>query len=165
MAASIVSFSRVVELLAYDPATGAFTWRIARARNLAGAAAGRVERDGYRRIGIDSKLYPAQRLAWLIAHGQPPNGEIDHIDGDRDNNALRNLRDVSMRINRQNQRKAHIDNQSGLLGVSWFAARKKWRAQISVEGKLRFLGSFDDPADAHAAYLAAKRNMHEGCTI
>jgi hypothetical protein len=79
------------------------------------------------------------------------------------NNAIANLRDVSPKVNKQNSRKAMIDSISGCLGVS--QSKKRWKASIRVDGRSLYLGSFDTAELAHAAYVCAKRRLHEGCTI
>lgn len=100
--------------------------------------------------------------AWLDTLDMPEHF-IDHIDGDKSNNRLANLRDVCRSVNGQNQRKAMRDNKSGKLGVSVIGAR--FRALIVVDGKQRYLGTYDDAEAAHEIYLAEKRKFHAGCSI
>lgn len=108
----------------------------------------------------------AHRLVWLHLYGEWPEHGIDHINGRRSDNTAANLRSVPQSENVQNQRKARRDNKStGLLGVSRPSGRSKYRAQIMAQGRNRYLGYFDTPEEAHAAYLAAKRQLHPGCTI
>ena len=155
---------RVREVLAYDPETGQFTWRVRTGpRGVVGARAGTTDLRGYRRIDIDGCTYWAHRLAWLHVHGTWPEVEIDHINGDRADNRIVNLRSVPRGVNQQNLRRAHKNNRSGLLGVSKW--RNRWGARIKVDGVQTWLGVFDTPQEAHEAYLAAKRQMHDGCTI
>jgi len=159
-----LTVARLRELLAYDPEAGVFVWLVGRGRAAAGAVAGTLARDGYLRIGVDGQGCAAHRLAWLMHYGEWPTGQIDHRDGCRTNNRIANLRDVTTSVNNQNQRKARADNKScGLLGVTANCGR--WMAQIQVDRKKRRLGLFDTPERAHAAYLEAKRELHEGCTI
>jgi HNH endonuclease len=144
----------------YCPDTGEFTSR------LTGKKTGFIARaKGYVCLRVLGKKCNAHRLAWLITHGSWPIGEIDHIDGDKTNNRIGNLRDVSRDLNSQNQIRAHSRNASGLLGVSLDPVRGKWIAAIFFGGKKRFLGRFDTPELAHAKYLEAKRMVHPGCTI
>lgn len=112
-------------------------------------------------LGFQHRVH---RLAWLYVHGEFPKAFIDHMDGDRLNNAISNLRDVSKTVNGQNMRKATKRSMTGYLGVS-VAPRGKFVASISVQGKYRYLGFFDTAELAHESYLAAKRELHEGCTI
>lgn len=152
---------RLRELLSYDAETGIFRWRMARGSSAkAGDAAGRRESLGYIQIGVDGRRYMAHRLAWLATHGEWPQGEIDHINGDRDDNRLTNLRQATRSQNLQNLRRARSDSRSGLLGASWDAASGAWKGQIQVEGKKKHLGLFDTAEAAHRAYLAAKAELH-----
>jgi hypothetical protein len=167
MADAILSAERLREVLDYDQETGIFTWKLPTSDRLkAGKVAG-VLRGGhkYPRITVDYQTHGAHRLAWLHVHGVWPSGEIDHVNGDRSDNRIANLRDVPSFVNMQNQRRAHSRSASGLLGA-WFDKRTgRWAASISVRGKRRFLGRFSTAEDAHAAYVEAKRRMHEGCTL
>ena len=125
-----------------------------------------IPKTGYVRINIGlGKIRFAHRLAWVYYYGLSPLGEIDHINGNRSDNRISNLRDVSRSENQWNQRKAQKQTSSGFLGVGWHPQSKKWQASIQVKGKSKYLGLFDDPALAHEAYLAAKRVKHETCTI
>lgn len=92
-----------------------------------------------------------------------PTNEIDHKNGVKDDNRFGNLRQATHLLNQQNQRKAQRKNKAGLLGVC--AKRNGFMASIKVNGKNKWLGSFSTPELAHAAYVAAKRKFHEGCTI
>lgn len=153
---------RVREVLSYDSGTGAFTWRVAKRGLAAGMQAGTVT-GGYRQIQIDGKLYKAHRLAWLLAHGCWPAGDIDHINGEPSDNRIANLRDVPRRVNRENQRKPHADSKTKVLGVC--AYRGRYVTRIKSAGRRIHIGTFDTPAEAQQAYLDAKRAMHEGCTL
>lgn len=156
--------SRLLEILHYDPLSGRFTWK-ARAshRCVIGAEAGTLQKRGYRTIGIAGKRYPAHRLAWLYFHGCWPAGEIDHINGEHADNRIENLRDVPPRINKQNIRRPNRDNLSGFLGVS--PNGRRWAAQLDNGGKKIYIGTFDTPEEAHAAYVLAKRQIHPGFTL
>lgn len=155
------------ELLNYDPITGLFIWKRNRGGGVkAGDIAGRIGVNGYRYMCIDSKQYLAHRVAWFISNGKWPDGEVDHINGDVADNRLINLRDVSPHTNKENIRKAYKSKRSSnMLGVFKSPGRKKWRAQIRVNGKSIHLGCFSTEMDAHLAYLRKKRELHNGCTI
>ena len=165
MAKTDLTAQRLREMLDYCPETGEFRWLGKRQGAPKNRAAGCVNRDGYRFITIDGKMHLAHRLAWLFIHGEWPNSEIDHKNGDTDDNRMENLRDVPPSTNMQNLRVGNIDSRSGLLGVHWDKPRSRWAAVIYVAKKRIFLGRFDRPEDAHAVYLAAKRRLHAGCTI
>lgn len=159
-----LSHARLTELLAYDEGSGDFRWRHDRKWDvLAGALAGAPEKNGYLAIKIDQRQYFAHRLAWFYVHGAWPVHGLDHINGDVLDNRIANLRDVPQRINNQNKHRAMGNSTSGVLGVS--PEGKRFRARIFVDGREVLLGYFDDPAEGHQAYLAAKRRLHEGCTI
>lgn len=152
------------ELLAYDPLTGAFVWRRKINHAKPGDAAGHLNRTlGYVMIGVAGRCYWAHRLAWLHVTGEWPERGIDHINGVKHDNRWSNLREATQGVNNQNQRRAHRDSLTGVLGVT--KKRRKYRAQIVLNRKTNYLGTFDTPELAHAAYLAAKRRMHEGGTI
>jgi hypothetical protein len=154
----------------YDPDEGVLRWRnpIKGSDCKAGDRAGYLSPDGYLIVSIGGGKYPAHRIIWLMMTKAWPKGEIDHKDGVRDNNRWDNLRDVTTAVNQQNQRKAQAGSHSAMLGVYPNPGSKKnpWKALIKpIDGKLRHLGSFPTPEAAHAAYLEAKRELHEGCMI
>lgn len=165
MARADLTVTRLRDLLDYNPDTGVFTWRRRPNRNgerLAGSVAGTLHASGYRKIGLDGRVYWAHRLAWFYIHAQWPADTIDHRDGDRGNNAYANLRDVSHAVNLQNRHDSRC-SRSGFLGVT--AKRNRWRATLRVGGVTHRLGTFATPEQAHEAYLAAKRRLHPGHTL
>ena len=149
---------RVLELLEYNPATGEFRRKVPRGGEPAGSVAGYVGGSGYILISIDGKRYHAHRLAWLIVTGAWPRGDIDHINGIRTDNRIENLRDVTRSVNMQNLKRAHIDSTTGVLGI--LKVGKRYRARLMVNYTAYHIGYFDT-----AAYLAAKRQYHEGNTL
>lgn len=160
-----LTLAELQNLLDYNPDTGEFTWLVNRGRMApAGSKAGCLRMSGYVQIIVDGKTYSAHRLAWLFVNGKWPDQEIDHIDGVRSNNAIRNLRDVDMYTNRENRRVATYRSASGLIGVSP-RANGKWLSQIQVRGRKMHIGTFDTAEAAHAAYVTAKRAMHVGNTL
>tara|TARA_R110000787_G_scaffold105430_1_gene212847 strand:- start:31 stop:522 length:492 start_codon:yes stop_codon:yes gene_type:complete len=158
---------RLKELFHYDPYTGVFTRLVRISRNTkVGDIAGRLRNSkGYHYIRLDGKFYYTHRLAWLYMIGEFPSGQIDHINGNKDDNRFTNLRDVSQSTNMQNLRKPRSGNTSGFLGVSWNQQSCNWRAQIRICGKKKYLGGFPTAELAYEAYLTAKRLHHNGCTI
>ena len=165
MAKPNLTAERVRELLHYDHETGAFSWLTKRCgRAMPGTIVSAPSNGGYLRLMVDGLRVQQHRLAWLHAHGFWPQYFIDHIDGNKQNNALRNLRDVSKAVNAQNQKKSKVSNKSsGILGVH--AHGGKWQSSICKDGLSFHLGTFASQEEAQSAYLNAKRNLHEGCTI
>jgi hypothetical protein len=121
--------------------------------------------NGYIEIGVSDARCTAHRLAWLYVTGAWPTFHIDHINGDKADNRIANLRDVDRNMNLQNIKRAPAHSKSGLLGASFHSSTGRWASRVYAAGRQRSLGLFDSPEEAHAAYLAAKRRLHEGCTI
>ena len=147
-------------ILSYDPASGDLKWLVTRnSRVVSNMKAGSFAKNGYVVMTIDYGQYLAHRVGWALAHGSWPCGDIDHINGNRSDNRLSNLRDVPRSSNLQNQRRAHRDSASGLLGVR---ARRDGRftATIMRNYKAYYLGTFSTPEEASAAYQAAKLRIH-----
>lgn len=149
-------------ILSYDPETGVLRWRTYRSGGKTSLLAGSSTSEGYMAVEINSKAYKNHRLAWLITHGYWPV-EIDHINGNRKDNRLCNLRECSRSGNRQNLKSAHSNNASGLLGVS--KRPYGYQARLTLNGKTLTLGCFKTADEAHTAYLDAKRGLHPGGTL
>lgn len=144
----------VRKLLDYDPATGNLHWKYDMRRVPADGVAGMLCSDGYRRIGINKKQYPAHRIVWLHAYGELPDCDIDHINHDRSDNRIENLR-LATRSENVHAQRILPRNTSGYRGVHWSKEDKRWIAQIKIGGKGYHIGSFQNPEDASAAYQAA----------
>jgi hypothetical protein len=168
-----VTRDELMRLFSYDPIHGVFVWRQTRAggnnagfiKARPGEIAGRIDATtGYVRIRTHGRTIYAHRLAWLFVHGVWPSLHIDHINGRKADNRIENLRDVSRSVNLQNRHGPSKKNRStGVLGVSLRNGR--FVASIRIGGKTTNLGRFDTAEAAHAAYLSAKRRVHDGCTI
>lgn len=167
MAKSILSADRLREVLKYDPVAGLFVNLVTRSNSSkAGQVIGCLDNStGYLKLGLDGGTYHLHRLAWLYVTGEYPQGQIDHINGIRSDNRFCNLRDVPQRTNLQNRRSATPGSKSGLLGVYLHSHSGLWHATIVSAGKKHSLGYFKDKHEAHAAYVAAKRRLHEGNTL
>ena len=126
-----------------------------------GDEAGGLNARGYRQIGINGTLYLTHRLVWLMCYGAfPPIGkEIDHINGNKTDNRIANLRSATRAENLHNAAK-HKDNSSGHKGVSWFERGRKWRARINSNGKAKHLGYYRTAEEAAAAYAKASASLH-----
>jgi len=158
---------RLKEVLDYNPETGIFVWKVQNGKRIkAGDIAGSVNKRGYTVIGVDLNLCRAHRLAWFYMYGKWPDDQIDHINGQRSDNRICNLRDVTNQVNSQNLKQAtRVKSSTSYLGVYKTRKSKPWRAQISVDKKARHIGYYKTPEEANEAYLKAKRMLHVGCTI
>lgn len=165
MAANDLTAQRLRELLHYDPETGVFTRKACYSKLWLGAIAGTLTAHKYVTIRIDGYRVKAHRLAWLYVTGSWPENFIDHINGIRFDNRFANLRDVTASVNSQNIKKARGNSGHGVLGVGRQSTGTTWIARIRVGGVAHYLGNFPTAEDAHAAYVEAKRRLHEGCTI
>lgn len=159
------------KLFSYDVDTGALRWkerdradfpslRSYRAWNsrYAGKSAGYVNSQGYVQVIIHKRSHLGHRLIWKLVYGNDPAGDIDHENGIRSDNRLRNLRDVSAQANNRNsKRPSH--NVSGHIGVGFHLATGLWRARIVVGKKEHHLGLFASKTEAVAARLAAQRRL------
>lgn len=167
MSKAMITQARLKELLHYDPDTGLFTWLASAGRgqpaNRIGTAAGRLNPEGYVRIGIDGTRYLAHRLVWLYVTGTMPSKMLDHINGVKHDNRWVNLREANHSENGQNVHAPRGDNP--LLGAYWRPRRNKWEAQLRVNGVHKHLGYYDTPEKAHEACVAAKRTHHSFSTI
>ena len=151
----------------YNPNTGVLTHRprsadcfsadrFARAWNarFAGKPAGSLGGKGYFQVVVDGRVMQAHRVAWAIATGKDP-AEIDHINGDKSDNRLSNLRDVSHQENGRNLKRSR-NNSSGVTGVGWNHLFGKWQARITVGGRSKSLGYFNCLASAANARKRAE---------
>ncbi|MGJ4857070.1 HNH endonuclease [Labrys sp. La1] len=145
----------VRSVLQYDPDTGVF-FSLKTKKNI-----GATDGIGYQRFKIGGKLYRLHRLAWVIIYGEWPAGDVDHINGNTFDNRICNLRVATRALNIANS-KLSKKNTSGYKGVSYSKSRNKWQSYITVARKHIFLGNYDCPTKAHAAYFeAAKRYFGE----
>ena len=179
----VISVEKLRKLLDCDLDTGTLTWRARGAEDFAGCknptraarawnakhvgkpAFAKKLANGYlagRVLGIPAV---AHRVVWAMATGQwlqPwPAEQIDHINGNREDNRLENLRVVTASANCRNQR-LRQNNRSGVMGVHWDRQHGKWVARIELAEGRKFLGRFTTKADAVAARKSAERqhNFH-----
>ena len=144
------------EFLAYDAASGVITWiKRPTANVFVGAVAGKVSPTGYRQIRFKRKLWYAHRLAWYMHTGVDPIGwTVDHINQNKDDNRIENLR-----LAHEYQQRGNVglrsDNTSGIRGVSWSKRDSKWEAKIHRKQKTYMLGRFNTKEEAAAAYEKA----------
>ncbi len=145
-------------VLSYDASTGLFTRLRESKRYKIGEIAGCRAPTGYVVIRIDGQLYAAHRLAWLYCTGQ--NVELlDHINGDKSDNRLCNLRPANKVQNGINRGRPS-NNTSGFKGVTWSALSKAWRAKTKINGRHIHIGLFDTKEAAHEAYKTYMRSHY-----
>lgn len=158
-------------LLEYEPETGRFFWRYRPVemfkrervfkwwnRVYAGQVAGGIDRQGYRKVTINGKYVALHRLAWAFMFGRWPDGEIDHINGDKSDNRIANLHDVGRSENSRNM-PIQSNNRSGVTGVSRVSKTGLWRADIYRNRRQVHLGSFPTKEQAIAARKAAEKGL------
>ena len=144
-------------VLHYSPETGIFTWKVRTAKRIkAGDVAGSPDGRGYLSIRVCSRTHRAHRLVWLYVYGSWPKDQLDHINRNRSDNRIANLREVTNKQNGQNASK-RSDNTSGHPGVSWHKRDSKWRARIKHSYKMIHLGYFTDIEEALSARKAAEK--------
>jgi hypothetical protein len=152
-------------LLSYDPETGVFTWRVdvKAGKGMvcvkAGSVAGCFEPRGYHRISVKRTLHQGHRLAWIYMTGEWPKNLIDHINGNKSDNRFSNLREATNAENLSN-RLADKTNSTGFKGVYPNKHRPGYSATITTNGKKHYLGYFQTPEEAHAAYCRAAIQLH-----
>mgnify|MGYP006087074219 CR=1 len=125
----------------------------------AGKKAGKINDRGYCKLTFKwngkSLNWYQHRIVWAMHYGQWPTKSLDHIDGDRANNAITNLREVTDQENSKN-RPLQKNNTSGHIGVYWDSRREEYVAQIGFKGKMIRLGRHPNIEDAIAARQAAE---------
>jgi hypothetical protein len=146
-----ITHERLLQVLDYNPATGAFTWKVRPSNRIhVGDIAGVVTGLGYRFITIDREKMQASRLAWFYVHGVWPSGDVTFEDKNTDNCAIENLRDRS-RIEAARLRKALSNNTTGFRGVSP-APKGGFKAAVTANYKQIMLGVFPTAEAASAVY-------------
>jgi hypothetical protein len=158
--------ARVKEYLAYDETSGLFTWKKEPGGRVTkvGAIAGGLNNHGggYWVIGLDGRRFLAHRLAWLYVHGEMPPAELDHINGNRTDNRIANLRIATRAENQHNSRTRK--SVAGLKGAHLhkrrLTLRHPWSSHIRKDGKRFCLGYFATAEEAHAAYVKAATELH-----
>lgn len=151
----MITAEELRRLLDYDPETGVFIWKELPEFSTAavvGGKAGCAWATGYRIVVLMSKRYLAHRLAWLYVYGKWPTKQLDHINRDKSDNRITNLREATTRENQLNT----PAGKSGVKGVAWHTQHQKWSTQIWVKGRRVFLGLYNNVADAAAHYQWAR---------
>ena len=151
MSAVMLTQTRVKEVLRYEPESGKFFWLVqpGKRSDLLGKHAGTAHNRGYRAIVIDGVKYAEHRLAWFYVYGEFPKEQLDHINRNRTDNRITNLREATRSQNMANSN----SKKNKLKGAFWNKQTQRWMALIN-------LGSFDTAEEAHAAYCSAARIRH-----
>jgi hypothetical protein len=182
MTVASLTHARLLEVVRYNPETGAFTWHprprdsfpsdwsykvwnkrfAGKPTGMTPQAAFRGQTRGYGRVRVDEELYFAHRLAWFYMHGAWPVGHLDHINHNRMDNRIANLREVSHAQNLQNASLFNT-NTSGIAGVCRASEDTAWRAYIVIDYKQINLGRYATINEAYAARKAAEKiaGFHE----
>lgn len=147
-------------LFHYDPNTGVFTREINHGKSKKGSTPTGLSPGGYLRISIKNRYYMAHRLAWLYVNGEWPNSIIDHINCNKLDNRLCNLREANRSQNAMNVY-IYKNNISSFKGVGFHKATGKFRARCQANKKRVFIGYFDTAEEANEAYKAFA-NTHHG---
>lgn len=146
-------------VLNYDKDTGIFTWAVNKSKRCnIGDVAGHKD-NGYIRIEINNKAYRAHRLAWLYVYGEMPKLHIDHINSNRSDNRVSNLREATYQENSKNYSTPKT-NTSGVKNVSWYKKLNKWVVSLGVNGKKKTIGYFDDIEFAELVAIEARNKYH-----
>ena len=144
----LLSYEDAHELFYQDKETGTLHWKVSPAiRVKPGDVAGHVDSVGYRIVEVNNRAYACHRVVWLMHYGSWPKQFVDHINRDKADNRIENLRDVSNTINCRNHALRKV-NKSGHTGVHWHKALSKWTAQINVGKTKKHLGVYEDLEDA-----------------
>lgn len=160
MSQPILTQEYLRSLFDYNAETGVFTRLVCTAnRHKVGEAVGHSAARGYRQAMAAGKKYMVHQLVWMWVYGYLPPNDIDHINRNRSDNRLANLREVTRSENNHNMGISRA-NWSGYTGVAWDKSRCLWLASIKADGKQHHLGRFKTPQAASAAYLAAKAVYH-----
>lgn len=160
----MITQKRIKELVEYR--NGFLYWKVNTHRGqqkIGDMAGSHTHSRGYSTISLDRKSYLIHRIVWVYHNGDnlKINKFIDHIDENKRNNRIENLRIANNGQNMQNRDKQK-NNKSGYKGVCWNKCSKKWHAQISCKGVKHSIGFFKTKVDAAIAYNDAAKKLHKG---
>jgi len=158
-----LNWEYLTSVLEYNTTTGIFINKINRSNSaLKGSIAGNTDQihsNKYLEVYLNNYHYAAHRLAWFYCFKEWPNGLIDHIDGNKSNNSLDNLRECSYSENFYNS-VLRKDNSSGYKGVCLDKRSNKYRAYIYINGRQKSLGYYNTALEASNAYRNMAKNLH-----
>jgi len=160
LATTKLTHEQLIQQLEYIPELGRFKRLQRRSNQVVGTIAGADDcTKGYRKIMVLGKMYKEHHLVWFYLKKSWPLLQIDHIDGNKANNKIENLREVNQTQNMYNKHKAHANNASGFLGVC--KVKDKYYPRLKVGNKLLHLGTFSSGEEAHKRYLEEKAKYLE----
>jgi len=159
MAANNFSLSQDLLHELFEYRDGLLLWKRGRGGMKVGDEAGYLTDNGYKVVSINKKDYRVHRVIFMLFNGSL-QGDIDHIDGNRLNNKIENLRQATRSQNLYNTRISNR-NTSGVKGVSWDKARNKWDVRIRVKKAQITLGRFESIEEAKAV-ISKFRQEHHG---
>lgn len=145
----------VKSALAYDPETGILTWKVSSGSAKQGDIAASVDCHGYSKVKIKGRHFYAHRAAWIVYYGKEPIGHLDHANGIKTDNRIRNLREATRAQNQMNR-----SSCTSHKGVTWNKARGKWSARCAANGHRHHIGYFNDINQAVAAYRMKASELH-----
>lgn len=149
---NLLTYEDVSRRLSYDPETGILRWKKIGSRGRReGRLAGCLQPNGYRVVNVLGKLYKAHRIAWLLSYGEWPSAHLDHINRNRSDNRIANLRLSPNWENARNTPKP-VTNTSGFKGVTYCKRNRKFLARIAFKGGNRHLGYFKTAEEGGKAY-------------
>jgi hypothetical protein len=160
------SYEEISAVLKYDPDVGGscLIWisevGSGGSKRQKGTKAGTSHNAGYWSVRYNNRAFLAHRLVWLLNNKAWPDGHIDHINGDRTDTRIENLRDAKKKQADNNQNKRVSFNKTGYAGVSRPKQTTKYRAEITLNKRKIHLGYYDSAEEAHNAYLKAKAEYH-----
>ena len=144
----------------FDYRDGQLYWKNkASNRRAAGEIAGSIGVNGYRVITINYKKYKTHRLIFLMFHGYLPE-LLDHVDNNRLNNRIDNLRVATFSQNMHNS-KVYKNSKSGIKGVSWEKDRDKWKVQVMFNGKNIIVRNLEDLELAQLVAQELRNKYHK----
>jgi HNH endonuclease len=153
---NLLTLERLRELLIYDAQTGVFTRRIPVPGRRAGTFVGGKGADGYLWATVDGRNFIQHRLAWFYSYGKWPEGLLDHINRNRADNRLSNLREATGTQNAVNR---SARNGRTLKGITQIASGK-WQAQIQIGSRYVYLGIYETAEEAAQVFHSKAVEIH-----
>lgn len=156
-----MDIERIKQLFDYDAQTGHLLWRAKGRGRVKTRPAGTRLSTGYIGVVVGKRRYLAHRICWVVHFGAWPSDQIDHINGDKADNRICNLREATNAQNGKNAR-TPISNTSGVCGVTYDKVNRRWRSLIKVNGRQIHLGRWQSFEDAvKARKVAEQRHFGE----